>query len=185
MKVRYLLALAALTAAVPAVAQRPDSMPKRPMAGAPGWGGGMMMSRDHQAAMMAMMAPVMKYAPERLLARNGQLKLTAQQMTALTALRDAAAASAKSAMDEAKGHQDEMTKAMDAAAPDTAAVLAHFRGAHDAMGRAMAAHLVAAAQAKALLTDAQRKMVDAWQMRRPMGGHPRDGMGMGAPPPKR
>jgi hypothetical protein len=49
---------------------------------------------------------------------------------------------------------------MQAAAPDTVALRTHFDGAHAAMGRAHLDMLLAAAQARAVLTDAQRRQVD-------------------------
>jgi Spy/CpxP family protein refolding chaperone len=115
--------------------------------------------------MPGMMMEGMEYAPEHLLAMNGELSLTAQQITALTALRDAAKRSHDAAMDKIKTHLDELRAALDAATPDTAAIRTHFLAAHDAMGQAHLGMLITNARAKALLTDAQR--TQATQMRRP------------------
>ena len=114
-----------------------------------------------------MMMGGMEYAPAHLLAMNGELSLTAQQITALTALRDAAKRTHDAAMDKIKTHLDELRAALDAATPDTVAIRTHFLAAHDAMGQAHLGMLIANARAKALLTDAQRTQLA--QVHRGMG----------------
>lgn len=126
--------------------------------------GGMMMMRGRMGGpgggpMMG--GAGMAYSPARLLALNGELSLTAQQITALTALRDAAKKSRDGAMDKIKTHMDELRTALDAATPDTTAIRTHFLAAHDAMGQAHLAMLITNARAKALLTDAQRGMLES------------------------
>jgi hypothetical protein len=108
---------------------------------------------------MMMMMGDMEYSPAHLLALNGELSLTVQQITALTALRDQAKKSHDGAMDKMKTHLDELRTALDAAAPDTTAIRTHFLAAHDAMGQAHLAMLITNARAKAILTDAQRTQV--------------------------
>lgn len=105
---------------------------------------------------MAMMMEGMEYNPAHLLALNGELSLTAQQITALTAIRDQAKRAQDAAMEKMKTHMDELHTALDAATPDTAAIRTHFLAAHDAMGQAHLAMLIGNARAKALLTDTQR-----------------------------
>lgn len=134
---------------------------QQPMAGDSAHGGMMMHGRMMDHGMMgpgmdAMMMGGMEYSPAHLLAMNGELSLTAQQITALTALRDAAQRAHEAGMDKAKTHLDELRTALDANVPDTAAIRAHFLAAHEAMGQAHLAMLIANARAKALLTDAQR-----------------------------
>ena len=149
------LALTALLA-VPAglTAQQPATVPDS--------GRGMMMRHQGMMEMhpgvpdMMMMMGNMEYSPERLLALNGELSLTAQQIMALTALRDQAKKSRDGAMDKIKTHMDELHTALDAATPDTSAIRTHFLAAHDAMGQAHLAMLITNARAKAILTDAQR-----------------------------
>ena len=166
MMIRYLLGLAALVAAVPASAQRPDSaMRGRMMAHDSGRGHGrpgMMARRGMMPGGMGMMGAGGKFAPERLLAKNGELKLTARQISDLTALRDATHSSDSSLMASAKMHHDELTQVMDAGGTDTAAITKHFLAAHNAMGQAMLTRILAGAKARAILTDAQRKQVEAW-----------------------
>ncbi|HWH02470.1 MAG TPA: Spy/CpxP family protein refolding chaperone [Gemmatimonadales bacterium] len=148
------LALTALLA-VPAglTAQQPATVPDS--------GRGMMM-RHHGMMGMGpampdmMMMGNMEYSPEHLLALNGELSLTAQQIMALTALRDQAKKSRDGTMDKIKTHMDELHTALDAAMPDTTAIRTHFLAAHDAMGQAHLAMLITNARAKAILTDAQR-----------------------------
>lgn len=171
--------LLALVVAAPLAAQQPDTTkppmgmpPMHPMMGQ------MMMQ------MMDMMGPMMRtmaFTPDHLLARKDALELTAQQVTRLTALRDAAKAAHDAAQAEMQTHMTALAQAMQAGAPDTGAVKQHFQAAHTAMGRAHWAMLVAAAQARALLTDAQRGRVDGWadmmemHEREMMQGHMRDG----------
>lgn len=175
MKIRYVLGLAALVAAAPASAQRPDSSMR----------GKMMMKGDGMGPahmkMMDRMMPAGKYAPERLLAKNGELKLTARQISDLTALRDATRSTDSSLMASAKMHHDELTEVMNAGGADTAAIKKHFLAAHDAMGQAMLTRILAGAKARAILTDAQRKQVEAWPAPG-MGGRGWQGRGPGAGP---
>ena len=120
---------------------------------------------SHMQQMQDMMGPMMQsmaFAPDHLLSRKDSLGLTADQVTRLTALRDAAQTAHDRAADAAKTHAAALAKVMDAAAPDTAAARQHFQAAHQAMGDAHWAMLRAAAQARALLTDSQRAHVAAW-----------------------
>lgn len=146
------LALAVLVAA-PAAAQEPSHQ----------MGPGMM---EHRMPMMEeMMGPMMRgmaFAPAHLLDRKSALDLTAQQITRLTAIGDAAKTAHDAAMNEAKTHMQELAQAMKAAAPDTNALKTHFQAAHAAMGRAHWTMLAASAQARAVLTDLQRGRVEGW-----------------------
>ena len=120
---------------------------------------------DEMMAMMReMMAPMVRiiaYTPGSLLAHKDSLNLTADQVSKLTAIRDANRAGHDAAAADFKTHMDELTQAFQTAAPDTNALRPHFDAAHAAMGKAHWAGLSAAAQARALLTDAQRQKVDA------------------------
>jgi LTXXQ motif family protein len=119
--------------------------------------------KSHMAQMQEMMAPMMRamaYAPDHLLARKDSLKLTIQQITRLTALRDAARSAHDAAAGDAKAHMAAMAQAWNAASPDTAAVKQHFQAAHTAMGTAHWTMLAAAAQARGVLTEQQRSMID-------------------------
>jgi hypothetical protein len=164
MKVISLLAVAMTVLALPLAAQQPGGM------------GGMGHRRGMQGGMMgmdSMMAPMMRsmaFAPEHLLARNAALRLTADQITRLTALRDAAKSAHDAAAQQAMMHLGEMEQVMQTAAPDTAAVKHHFDAAHRFMGDAHWAMLSAAAQARGLLTDAQRRMADSMHTRPMMHG---------------
>jgi len=115
--------------------------------------------------MREMMRPMMRFmafTPEHLLERKDALALTAQQVTRLTALRDAAKTAHDAAGADAKSHAEALAQTMQASSPDTAAVRLHFQAAHAAMGTAHWVMLRAAAQARGLLTDAQRGRVDGW-----------------------
>jgi len=127
---------------------------------------------SHMMQMEQMMAPMMRamaFTPDHLLARKDSLNLTPQQISRLTALRDAAKTAHDAAAAAAKAHMDAMGQALNAASPDTAAVKQHFQAAHTAMGNAHWAMLSAAAQARALLTDEQRARVERWATK--MMGH--------------
>lgn len=111
--------------------------------------------------MMAPLMPIMAYTPDHLLARRDSLKLTSDQVTRLTAIRDGAKATHDAAAADFKTHMGAVSSAFQAAAPDTGALQPHFAAAHAAMGNAHWAMLAAAARSKAVLTDAQRQKVDA------------------------
>jgi len=117
---------------------------------------------EMMAQMMAPMMRGMAFAPDHLLMRKDALGLTSQQVTRLTALRDAAKTAHDAAEADGKAHMGALAQAMQASAPDTGAVRLHFQGAHVAMGKAHLTMLTAAAQAKALLTDEQRGRVNGW-----------------------
>ncbi len=157
-------ALAAMTAVPLAAQQTATRRPAAPRSGTM-QGHGMMMS-DMMPGMDSMMAPMMHlmaYTPEHLLREKTTLHLTTDQQSELTTLRDAAKAAHDAAAQQSANHMREMEQAMGAATPDTAAVKMHFDAAHRFMGEAMWAMARSAAQAKALLTEAQRKQVDGMQ----------------------
>src|SRR2546422_11593616 len=119
------LALLALAAA-PLVAQQPHRMGRDQQ----------MMS--HMMQMEQMMAPMMRamaFTPDHLLARKDSLNLTPQQITRLTALRDASKSAHDAAAADAKLHMDELAQVLNTATPDTGMVKAHFQRAHTATGK--------------------------------------------------
>jgi len=163
--------LLALTAAAPLAAQQPDSAKRPGMPMGQMMGPGMMQGRMNMQGMMehmmgmGMMGPMMRgmaFNPEHLLARKDALELTPQQVTRLTALRDAAKTSHDAAQTESRTHMDAMTAVMNGATPDTNQLKQHFQAMHTAMGRAHWAMLSAAAQARGVLTDLQRGRVEGW-----------------------
>ena len=127
-----------------------------------------MQDRDmtsHMAQMHEMMSPLMRamaFAPAHLLERKDALQLTPDQVTRLTALRDDMKRAHEAAAAEAKQHMDALAQTMQANAPDSAGLRRHFQAAHTAMGNAHWSGLRAAAQARAVLNDAQRGRVDGW-----------------------
>jgi len=135
------------------------------MSGMSGMQGGMpgcsMMGGDSAGGMMGGMMAAMATEPAHLLAMKADLRLTADQERRITAIRDAAQPGHDAAMRSGEVHSREMAQAMQVAAPDTAAVRAHFQAAHAAMGQANLAMLTAAARARAILTDAQRRQLDS------------------------
>jgi hypothetical protein len=175
MKALSLVAALVAAVAAPLTAQQPPAQhpaPQHPTAprGQMMQGHGMAMA-DMMPGMDSMMAPVMHvmaYTPEHLLREKTTLHLTTDQQSELTTLRDAAKAAHDAAAQQAAMHMREMEQAMNVATPDTAAAKPHFEAAHRFMGTAMWAMVRSAAQARALLTDAQRKQVDDMAAR-PMG----------------
>lgn len=162
--------VAATLAALPLAAQhdhpapppgRTDSGARPPMAGAmPRMAPGGMPGMHGDG--MGMHAGPMLFAPAHLLARKDKLNLTAQQVTRLEALRDGARAAHDRAASVARVAGDSLHTALAAAAPDTALARRLFRAHHDAMGEAHWVMLRVSAQAKAVLTDAQRGRVEGW-----------------------
>jgi hypothetical protein len=125
---------------------------------------GGMMSDSAMGGMGAMMSGMMRemaQAPEHLLAQKAALGLTADQERRIGAIRDAARAPHDAAMATAMHHQQEIDDVLRTATPDTAAVTHHFTAAHAAMGQAHLVMLQSAAQARAVLTDAQRHQADS------------------------
>jgi len=176
------IALAALALAAPLGAQetaKSDSL-HHPMTGT---GRGMMMDDPMMQQMGPEMMRVMLYTPQHLLARKDALGLTGHQVTRLTALRDGAKTAHDAAMADATAHMKELAQSANAAQPDTSTLKAHFQAAHAAMGKAHWAMLASAAQARAVLTDAQRTKLQVWadsmqawmkqhhQMMNPAGPH--------------
>src|SRR5262245_56221202 len=155
-----LIAAAALFALRLAAQQRE---PARPMTapGAPAQG----MTRmgppgedEHMGGMMRLHA----FMPEALLEHREHLQLTAQQVTRLEQLRDAAKAAHETAETQSQQHMQQMTAALGAANPDTAQIRAHFNAHHDAMGQAHWAMMRSALQARAVLNDGQRQWMEGF-----------------------
>ncbi len=153
---KVLRTLLALAVAAPLAAQQPDSAKH-----------GRMMQRHgpmmgHMSHMAGPMMRGMGYNPEHLLMKKDQLQLTAQQITRLTALRDAAKTAHDAAEADAKTHMNALHQVLQASTLDTTALRQHFQAAHGAMGNAHFAMLRATAQAKSVLNDAQRGRVEGW-----------------------
>jgi hypothetical protein len=153
------IALVALALAAPLAAQQPDSMHHPMMGGGPGM---TMMDDPMMERMGPSMMRMMLYTPQHLLARKDALGLTADQVGRLTTLRDGAKTARDAALAEAETHVKELEQVANAAKADSAALKTHFQAAHTAMGKAHWAMLASSAQARALLTDAQRAKVQVW-----------------------
>lgn len=161
---KRILILLACTA-VPLAAQQPQAMGHHHMMGQPCVMGQPCPMMPQMQQMGHMMAPIMRamaFTPDHLLANKDSLKLTPQQITKLTTLRDAAKATHDASGAGVKTHMDAIAQAWTAAAPDTAALRSHFLAAHEGMGKAHWAMLAAAAQARSVLTAEQRARVDQW-----------------------
>ncbi len=152
------LALALALAAAPLAAQQqpPQAPPPQQQPGgmAPrmrammGMGGGMMLG--------------MGYAPQRLVDRREALQLTPDQVSRLEALAQQAKQARDKADSLAKTHRDALADLWKQDAPDVNQIRTHAQAAMQAMESAHLAQLVAAAQAKAVLTPEQRGRVAGW-----------------------
>jgi predicted lipid-binding transport protein (Tim44 family) len=168
MSVRKALATLAVAGAVcwPLAAQQPRGMQHGGMHPGMGMGQGMGMMDSMMGPMMQAMAST----PEHLLARKTSLRLTAEQESRLTALRDAARAEHDAAVAQATVHLREVVETMRVANPDTSVVKHHFQAAMGFMQTAHWAMLRSAAQAWPVLTEAQRRQVTAMADSMRMGG---------------
>jgi len=141
--------LVVVLACAPLAAQQPGNMPQ-------------MMQGPMMREMGPGMMKLMLYTPQHLLARKDALGLTSDQVTRLTALRDAARSAGEAAEADAHSHMQALEQAAESPKPDTSAIKVHFQAAHGAMGKAHWAMLASAVQARAVLTDAQRAGMQAW-----------------------
>ncbi len=138
----------------PLVAQQPPQPPAQPQPpGAMGPRGG---------AMMAMGMGMGVYAPQRLVDRRDVLSLTPDQVSRLEALAQDTKLAREKADSAAKAHWDALADLWKQATPDVNQVRTHAQAAMQAMQGARLAQLLAAAQAKAVLTAEQRGRVAGW-----------------------
>ena len=174
MKALGMITLGLCLVAAPLTAQQDTTRARHPgqrqragmgQRGARGQGmerGGMDDMMPMMREMMAPMMRVMAYTPEHLLSRKDSLQLTSDQVRKLTAIQGAAKSAHDAAASDFKTHMGALSQAFQSASPDTTALRPHFEAAHAAMGKAHWAMLTAAAQARAVLTDAQRSKIDNW-----------------------
>jgi Spy/CpxP family protein refolding chaperone len=166
--------------------QQQPPPPPPPPAAAPGprmgmRGMGGMMGMPGMMGMMGMQGPagqvreVAAYAPRLLIARRQALGLSAEQVSRLEALAQEARQAADKAAAEARTHWDQLAEIWKQPTPDVNQVRSHAQAAMQAMQAARLAHLVAAAQAKAVLTPEQRGRVAGWVEARRMGMGMRQG----------
>jgi Spy/CpxP family protein refolding chaperone len=156
----------------------PPPPPQPPAALGPGMGmrgmGGMM-GMPGMMGMMGMPGPgrqfqgVGAYAPRLLIAWRQSLGLSAEQVSRLEALAQEARQASDKALAEARTHWDQLAEIWKQPTPDVSQVRTHAQAAMQAMQAARLAHLVAAAQAKAVLTPEQRGRVSGWAEARRMG----------------
>src|SRR5947208_14898160 len=100
--------------------------------------------------------------PQPLPAGKAPLVVPPGQVGRLAGLRDGAKPARDAALAEAETHVKELEQVANAAKADTAALKTHFQAAHNAMGKAHWTMLASSAQARAVLTDAQRAKVQMW-----------------------
>ena len=160
MKVLGFITLTLCCIAAPLAAQ--DTTHARYPGMRPGTGRGMDEMMGMMREMMAPMMGIIAYTPGHLLAQKDSLKLTPDQVTKLTNIENSAKVAHEAGAADFKTHMGAVSQAFQTAAPDTTALRPHFEAAHSAMGKAHWAMVAAAAQSRAVLTDAQRQKVDAW-----------------------
>lgn len=152
-----MLPLALALVAGSLVAQQPPQPPQPPAAMGPRMGPMMGMGRGMEMGM-----GMGVYAPQRLVDRREVLSLTPDQVSRLEALAQEAKQASDKATAEAKTHWDQLAELWKQATPDVNQVRTHAQAAMQAMQGARLAQLVAAAQAKAVLTAEQRGRVAGW-----------------------
>jgi Spy/CpxP family protein refolding chaperone len=157
-----------------------------PLAAQAGGMGGMHQGQGGmQGQGMGMMVPgplrkYMAYSPAKLLEMKGMLELSSDQEAKLTALQDAARKESENAHAPAHAAMQSLQQEMTSAGPDLAKVEGYFKAHNMAMGNTQWIAVSTALQARAVLTDGQRKHVE--EMAGDMGGM--GGMGHGTPPNK-
>jgi hypothetical protein len=146
------LKLAALALLIPAAlaAQQHQHAGQQPAAAMQGQGMGMK---------GGMLGAIMPFAPDNLLKMSSQLGLTADQVTRLTALRDATAKAADDAHHPAMQAHMGLNKTMKESPEDTVAIRQYFLAHATAESNMQWIRASAAFQARAMLTEAQRGMV--------------------------
>lgn len=149
-----LLALASL--AGPVAAQQTQQPPaQQPQPGRMGM----------RAGMPGLMGPgpqVGLYAPQHLVDRREALGLTPEQVSRLEALAQETKQASDRAQAEAKTHWDQLAELWKQPTPDVSQVRTQAQAAEQATQGVRVTHLVAAAQAKAVLTAEQRGRVAGW-----------------------
>lgn len=156
-------------------------------------GGGMMggmgqmgMGQGGMGGMDGMMGPmgkVMAFDPEHLLAAKDKLTLTEQQVTRLTALRDAGKKAADDAHQPAHAAMQSIQKELESAKPDSTTLRQLFMAHSTGMANVMWAKASTALQARAVLTDAQQDKVEEMRKAMPPGHTMRHGAMPGMKPP--
>ena len=134
---------------------------------------------------MGMMVPgplrkYMAYSPAKVLEMKSMLELSGDQEAKLTALQEAARKQSEDAHAPAHAAMQSLQKELDSGSPNLEAVKGYFMAHNAAMGNTQWIEVSTALQAMALLTEGQRKHVEA------MGGE-KGGMGgmqHGGPPNK-
>jgi Spy/CpxP family protein refolding chaperone len=111
---------------------------------------------------------------------KGMLELSSDQEAKLTALQDAARKESENAHAPAHAAMQSLQQEMTSAGPDLAKVEGYFKAHNMAMGNTQWIAVSTALQARAVLTDGQRKHVE--ERAGDMGGM--GGMGHGTPPNK-
>lgn len=149
-----MLPMALALVAGPLVAQQPPQPPAQPQPPAA--------MQPRMGDMTGMGMEMAVYAPQRLVDRREVLVLTPDQVSRLEGLAQEAKQAGDKATADAKTHWDQLAELWKQATPDVNQVRTHAQAAMQAMQGARLAQLVAAAQAKAVLTAEQRGRVAGW-----------------------
>jgi len=115
--------------------------------------------------MRGMLGPGLRvgaFAPQNLVNRREALGLTPEQVSRLEALAQEAKQATDKAQADAKTQWDQLAELWKQPTPDVNQVRTRAQAAMQAIEGARVAHLVAAAQAKAVLTVEQRGRVAGW-----------------------
>lgn len=122
--------------------------------------GRMQMGAGAGQAMGVLTSVFGRYAPAAVLGMKDHLSLTAEQEAKLTALVEEEKAAVDNAHQPAHAAHMELRKIQDAESPDLEAMRQFFMAHHTAAGNMQWVRVTYAAEARALLTAAQRTHVD-------------------------
>lgn len=121
--------------------------------------GGMMQGQGMGMMGGGMFGSIMPFAPDNLLKMSSQLGLTADQVTRLTALRDATAKAADDAHQPAMAAHMNLNKTLKESPGDTTTIRQYFMAHQTAESNMQWIRASAAFQARGMLTEEQLKLV--------------------------
>lgn len=139
--------------AVPAAAQEPPARGQHREGMGQGMGQGMMGG--------GILRPVLTFAPDALLKHAEHLKLTSDQVSQLTALKEESEKAVQQAHEPARAAHMSLNQALKETPDDTTAIRGYFRAHQEAESNMQWLRASAAFRARALLTADQRKMIES------------------------
>ena len=152
---QLLFATALAVLAVPAAAQEPPARGQHREGMGQGMGQGMMGG--------GILRSVLNFAPDALLKHAEHLKLTSDQVSQLTALKEESQKAVQQAHEPARAAHMSLNQALKETPDDTTAIRGYFRAHQEAESNMQWLRASAAFRARALLTAEQRKMIESME----------------------